>query len=277
MSRGACRVVRVACRCRQVLHSRFSQVSVSEVINTGRFSLEAAQRMPGWLAELNAFEEARAVAAAAGGGGHRHHHHDHGHGSSAAVCGPDCDQPSHVHTVSGGQPSSSSSSSSSALQRSSESVKYGISSFVYHATRPFHPQRLLDVALSRTWPGVLRTKGFFWLATRHDVMGVWQSAGGAWQGEPSARWLAAVPDEELPPDTDRSLWHPAWGDRCQQLVWIGIDMQQDELKAMLDACLLTDGEMALGPEGWAAQLDDPLPEWAVEEEEEEGEEGGESE
>lgn len=50
--------------------------------------------------------------------------------------------------------------------------------------RPFHPQRLLELALSQSWQGVLRTKGFYWLATRHDVMGLWQSAGGAWQGEP---------------------------------------------------------------------------------------------
>jgi G3E family GTPase len=66
----------------------------------------------------------------------------------------------------------------------SETTKYGISSFVYYAQRPFHPGRLLDHALSQTWHGVLRSKGFYWLATRHDVMGLWQSAGGAWQGEP---------------------------------------------------------------------------------------------
>jgi G3E family GTPase len=61
---------------------------------------------------------------------------------------------------------------------------------VYFAQRPFHPQRLLDTALSQSWQGVLRTKGFYWLATRHDVMGLWQSAGGAWQGEP--RWVHAL-------------------------------------------------------------------------------------
>lgn len=65
-------------------------------------------------------------------------------------------------------------------------------------------------------------------------------------------------------------WDAAWGDRCQQLVWIGVGMDEGGLRAMLDGCLLTDDEMALGPEGWAAAFEDELPPW-----EEGGEEGGE--
>lgn len=73
---------------------------------------------------------------------------------------------------------------------------------------------------------------------------------------------------------DSSGWDPVWGDRCQQLVWIGIHMDEAELRRMLDACLLTDEEMAMGPDGWAA-FDDPLPAWATGEEEFEEEEDGE--
>ncbi|WIA37349.1 hypothetical protein OEZ86_014278 [Tetradesmus obliquus] len=153
----------------------------------------------------------------------------------------------------------------------SHSKKYGISSFVYFAQRPFHPQRLLDSALSQTWAGVLRSKGFFWLATRHDVMGLWQSAGGAWQGEPSALWNAARPDAFAEAAASGGHWHAQWGDRCQELVWIGIDMDEAALRAMLDACLLTDEEMALGPAGWLQQLQDPLPPWETGEGAEEGE------
>lgn len=64
-------------------------------------------------------------------------------------------------------------------------------------------------------------------------------------------------------------WHPVWGDRCQELVWIGIDMDEAAIRAMLDGCLLTDAEMALGPEGWLDQLEDPLPPWVEGDEEEE--------
>jgi hypothetical protein len=72
-------------------------------------------------------------------------------------------------------------------------------------------------------------------------------------------------------------WHPVWGDRCQELVWIGIHMDEAAIRAMLDGCLLTDAEMALGPEGWLEQIEDPLPPWIEGEEEgygefEEGEE-----
>ncbi len=78
---------------------------------------------------------------------------------------------------------------------------------------------------------------------------------------------------------DSSGWDPVWGDRCQEIVWIGIHMDEGALRAMLDGCLLTDEEMAQGPEGWAA-LEDPLPPWEVAMEEEgeweEAEEGEEA-
>jgi hypothetical protein len=87
-----------------------------------------------------------------------------------------------------------------------------------------------------------------------------------------------LPAEERPEGLDMSSWDPQWGDRCQEVVWIGIDMDEAALRGMLDACLLTDEEMAAGPEGWT-ELEDPLPEWqvALEEDEGEGEEGEEEE
>ncbi|GFH17842.1 CobW C-terminal domain-containing protein [Haematococcus lacustris] len=132
-------------------------------------------------------------------------------------------------------------------------------------SHPCHSPTPLTKALAAQWHGVLRTKGFFWLATRHDVMGVWQSAGGAWQGEPGALWQAATVAEGQTAEADRaSTWHPLWGDRCQQLVWIGIHVNEQEIRGMLDRCLLSDEEMELGPSAWA-QFDDPLPPWDVEE------------
>jgi G3E family GTPase len=158
-------------------------VSPSEVLNTGAFSLERAQAAPGWLRELNAFEaemhEARARPAAGGssssssggqgsGAGAASVERDGGAAASTSGHYDDHDHAHHHHHH----------------HHKGEADEYGISSFVYYARRPFHPGRLLHDALSRQWGGVLRSKGFFWLATRHDVMGLWQSAGGAWQGEP---------------------------------------------------------------------------------------------
>lgn len=142
----------------------------------------------------------------------------------------------------------------------SEADEYGVGSFVYRAERPFHPARLMDaLEVESLWQGVLRSKGFFWVATRHDIMGIWHSAGGAWRSEPSALWQAALPEEEQTPDDS---WHEVWGDRCQEIVWIGVQMDEASLRAALDECLLTDQEMGMGPKRWS-EFDDPLPHWEV--------------
>jgi hypothetical protein len=89
----------------------------------------------------------------------------------------------------------------------------------------------------------------------------------------SALWNAARPDAS--PEAAASAgghWHAQWGDRCQELVWIGVNMDESALRSMLGACLLTDDEMALGPEGWAAQFEDPLPPWETGQGSDEGEE-----
>lgn len=102
----------------------------------------------------------------------------------------------------------------------------------------------------------------------------------------SALWTAALPEDQRPPgwqEDAQASWDPQWGDRCQQLVWIGIGMDEQGLRHMLDGCLLTDEEMALGPQGWAAEFEDELPVWDAggeeegEWEEEEWEEGEEKE
>ena len=146
----------------------------------------------------------------------------------------------------------------------SEADTYGISSFVYRARRPFHPARFWD-ATGATWPGVLRSKGFFWLATRMDDVGVWSQAGGACRFEYGGQWLASAPREQWPDDPEvvreaEARWEEPWGDRRQEIVIIGQDLDHAALTAMLDAALLTDAEMAKGPARWA-KLRDPIPPW----------------
>jgi G3E family GTPase len=148
-----------------------------------------------------------------------------------------------------------------------ESIEYGISSFVYRARRPFHPARFA-AALDddTTWAGVLRSKGFFWLASRMDAVGSWSQAGATAVHEAAGNWYDALPREEWPDGEARQQieadWSEPWGDRRQELVFIGVDLDEAALRARLDLALLTDEEWARGPTQWA-QFEDPFPPWMV--------------
>ncbi|VFR82201.1 Putative metal chaperone, involved in Zn homeostasis, GTPase of COG0523 family [plant metagenome] len=137
-----------------------------------------------------------------------------------------------------------------------ETEEYGIGSFVYQARRPFHPERFAAVVNSE-WPGVVRSKGFFWLATHPSLAGSWSQAGAVARHGVAGYWWAAMAKDQWPEDPEtlkliQSKWMDGVGDARQELVLIGIGMDEAALRARLDACLLTDGEMALGPHGWMA-------------------------
>jgi G3E family GTPase len=124
-----------------------------------------------------------------------------------------------------------------------ETEEYGISSFAFRADRPFHPQRFWDF-LHANWPGVLRSKGWFWLATRRKLGGVWSLAGGSGIHQCAGYWS----------DTPR-----------QELVFIGQNMERDLMLGILERALLTPEEMSAGEVAWAT-LEDPFPEWREREE-----------
>jgi len=166
-------------------------------------------------------------------------------------------------------------------EESSESDEYGIGSFVYRARRPFHPERLY-ACLEQDWPGVMRSKGFVWLASRHDYVGMWHQAGGACALSGAGSWWATVSPDEWPDDAEvreeiESNSVQPFGDRRQELVVIGRNVDEPDLRRRLEACLLTDAEMELGSDGWAA-LPDPFAPWLADEgeEEAEGESGAET-
>lgn len=146
----------------------------------------------------------------------------------------------------------------------SEVEEYGVNSFVYRARRPFHPQRFYD-RLSQDWNGVLRSKGFFWLASRLDKIGVWSQAGRVARLDFGGFWWAAIPKTHWP-DIDpirreiEQRWNPEVGDCRQEMVFIGIGMDEIAIYDSLQDCLLTDEEFALGIEAWK-KLSDPFPEW----------------
>lgn len=142
-----------------------------------------------------------------------------------------------------------------------ETEAYGIGSFVYRARRPFHPERFY-ACINGEWPGVVRSKGYFWLASRPAFACGWSQAGAICRHEAAGYWWVSVPTEQWPDDPAelaaiRGQWHEGVGDARQELVLIGLEMDRGELTRMLDACLLTDAEMALGPQGWVT-FDDPF-------------------
>lgn len=147
-----------------------------------------------------------------------------------------------------------------------ETEEYGISSFVYRARRPFQPTRLWQW-INSAWPGVIRSKGYFWLATRPDHCLLWSLAGVVRQHEPAGFWWIATPTTLWPTDAEslaliKAKFDRHYGDRRQEIVMIGIDMDQEALSQAFDHCLLSDEELALGMTGWA-QLADPFPAYSV--------------
>ena len=143
-----------------------------------------------------------------------------------------------------------------------ETEEYGISSFVYRARQPFDPGRLHAV-LNGDLPGVIRAKGHFWLATRPNWVAEFSLAGAISSVSPLGVWWAAVPRDRWPdhPDSLREVaakWIEPWGDRRQELVFIGAGMDIADICARLDAALVPTEGFTL--EDWT-NLPDPFPAW----------------
>jgi Putative GTPases (G3E family) len=180
----------------RLVETDFGVVQLTDVLNTGLFDLEKAERHPLWFKELHGFKD-------------------------------------HVP----------------------ETEEYGIRSFVYKARRPFHPQRF-QAFIDKSWPGVIRAKGFFWLATRPHHVGEISQAGAIVR---TSRMGQHWPDD---PGFERAIapyLDPEWGDRRQEIVFIGAGaMDEAGIRVELDSCLVeADG---FTPEHWRA-LPDPFARW----------------
>jgi G3E family GTPase len=190
----------------RILYTRFGEVALKDVLDTGLFDFDKAAQAPGWLKELRG---------------------------------------EHIP----------------------ETEEYGISSFVWRARRPFHPKRFHHLVM-HDLTGVIRSKGYFWLASRPMHAGIWSQAGGVARQEPGGMWWAAVPGNRWPTDPEsldfiRRHWVDGVGDARQELVFIGSEMNEAGLRQRLDAALLNDDEMAMGPEAWC-RFSDPFDPWFTE-------------
>lgn len=161
-------------------------------------------------------------------------------------------------------------------QEETETEEYGITSFVYRARRPFHPLRLseaIDEGLEEGMlVGVLRSKGLMWIATKNEWAFTWSHAGCSVRMNPAGFWWAVASPEEWPEDVQmradiESNFTGPYGDRRQELVFIGYALDEDKMRDALDECLLTDEEYEAGPSVWDT-FDDPFPEVFVDAEQE---------
>ncbi len=143
-----------------------------------------------------------------------------------------------------------------------ETEEYGIRHFTFRDRRPFDPVKFNEF-LNSEWPGVLRAKGHFWLATRPDWVGELSQAGPQVRHQALGIWWDAMDREQWPDnpgwrDVMKKRWHPEFGDRRQELVFIGIDYDETGLRRRLASCLVQGDEFV--PENWK-EMPDPFPVW----------------
>jgi G3E family GTPase len=234
---------------------------------------------------------------------HKHDHHNHEDGGHCSKCDEEGHDHAHHHHTHDHEKhhhhhekhDHSHKKPKKERQTTTAAARFGILSFVYLRRRPFHPQRLKDLVL-RWMPvshnkaldaekgeaaapeaeaspirTVLRSKGFMWLSNGHTTAYYWSHAGQHFEIRDEGEWWTAVPDEDWPQ-------HPAqratvladfdpqgvWGDRRQEIVFIGAGMDKEAISAQLDGALLTESEMEQYKQQYKDQTDPPHPSGADE-------------
>ena len=147
-----------------------------------------------------------------------------------------------------------------------ETEEYGISSFSYVARRPFHPAKFHHFLHSaHDFGNLIRSKGYFWLASRPEFAGHWSQAGGIARYDFAGMFWKAIPKENWPKDEEnlayiKKQWVEPFGDMRQELVFIGQGLDQEGITKALDECLLNEDELLQGKAYWTT-LKDPFPVW----------------
>lgn len=151
-------------------------------------------------------------------------------------------------------------------QEGKETEEYGVSSFSFHAKKPFHPERFYNF-MHRKFEGLYRAKGYFWLATRPDYMAELAFAGTVREYSPKGLWWASVDRSEWPQEPEALQfitrdWDPFFGDRLQKIVFIGKTEALPVVKAALEECLLTEAELQ-NDQNALALMKDPFDDWSA--------------
>ena len=147
-----------------------------------------------------------------------------------------------------------------------ETEEYGISSFSYEARRPFNPTKFFKFLHgTKDYGKLIRSKGFFWLATRPEFAGQWSQAGGIAHYGFAGMFWKAVPKKDWPSDEEylesiKEQWVEPFGDMRQELVFIGQNLDKEKILERLDECLLSEDEVLKGKSYWMT-LEDPFPSW----------------
>jgi len=147
-----------------------------------------------------------------------------------------------------------------------ETQEYGIGSFTYVARRPFHPEKFFNFLHNKQEYGkLIRSKGYFWLATRPEFAGQWSQAGGIAHYGFGGMFWKSVPKKQWPTDADylasiEKNWVEPFGDMRQELVFIGQNLDKQKMIKALDSCLLSEDELIKGKTFWQT-LPDPFPTW----------------
>jgi G3E family GTPase len=147
-----------------------------------------------------------------------------------------------------------------------ETEEYGIASFTYEARRPFHPEKFHQFLHGTEQYGkLIRSKGYFWLASRPEFAGQWSQAGGIARYGFAGMFWKAIPEKNWPTDEEylasiKNSWVEPFGDMRQELVFIGQSLDQYAMTQALDNCLLSEDELLRGKDYWTT-LQDPFPAW----------------
>ena len=146
-----------------------------------------------------------------------------------------------------------------------ETEEYGIHSFVYYARKPFDPERFWSYVQHKFPNTIIRSKGLFWLASRPQQALIWSQAGGSLRADSAGVWWSSMPFNKRIQylaflDNQKEIesnWHKSFGDRKNEIVFIGQDMNEALIKAQLDACLATDPELVT--QKWTKGYNDEWP------------------